>query len=131
FASRGRVRGAGRAVALLLSGRRVRGVLIRRIEDLMPAEIPADAPNREAMFPTLTPAQVARIAPLAHERSLRDGERLWAQGDRNRPVYVVIEGEIEILSGADHLVTVHAAGNFSGDVDILSGRPVVVGARAR
>jgi thioredoxin reductase (NADPH) len=85
----------------------------------------------DEIFPTLTPEQIARIAPFAHERRLRDGESLWNQGDRNLPLFVILEGEVEILSGADHLVAVHAPGGFSGDVDILSGRPVVVRARAR
>ena len=56
-------------------------------------------PNRDQMFPALTTAQIARIAPLAKERVLSDGERLWTQGDRNRPLFVVVEGGIEIRSG--------------------------------
>jgi thioredoxin reductase (NADPH) len=82
-------------------------------------------------FPTLTPQQIARIAVFAHERDLADGDSLWEAGDRNRPLFVVVHGEIEILSGADHMVTVHQPGAFTGDVDLLSGRPVVVRARAR
>jgi thioredoxin reductase (NADPH) len=88
-------------------------------------------PAEEEAFPTLTAQQIARIAPFAHERELGDGDSLWEAGDRNRPLFVVVRGEIEILSGADHMVTVHKAGAFTGDVDLLSGRPVVVRARAR
>jgi thioredoxin reductase (NADPH) len=44
---------------------------------------------------------------------------------------VVLEGEIEILSDRDTLVTVHHPGNFSGDVDLIAGHPAVVRARAR
>jgi len=88
-------------------------------------------PAEEEAFPTLTAAQIARIAPFARERDLADCESLWEAGDRNRPLFVVVRGEIEILSGADHVVTVHRPGAFTGDVDLLSGRPVVVRARAR
>jgi thioredoxin reductase (NADPH) len=88
-------------------------------------------PAEEEAFPTLTAPQIARIAPFASERDLADGESLWEAGDRNRPLFVIVAGEIEILSGADHMVTVHKAGAFTGDVDLLSGRPVVVRARAR
>lgn len=87
--------------------------------------------NQDEIFPTLTPEQVGRIAPFARERTFADGASLWNQGDRNNPMFVVVEGEIAILSGADHLVTVHQPGAFSGDVDLLSGRPTVVKARAR
>jgi thioredoxin reductase (NADPH) len=87
--------------------------------------------NQDEIFPTLTPEQVGRIAPFARERTFADGALLWSQGDRNNPMFVVVDGEIAILSGADHLVTVHHPGAFSGDVDLLSGRPTVVRARAR
>jgi thioredoxin reductase (NADPH) len=92
--------------------------------------VPA-VPGQEHIFPRLTPAQIARIAPFAQERRFADGQSLWTQGDRNRPLFVVVEGGIEIRSDKDHLVTVHEVGGFSGDVDLLSGRPVVVSAKAR
>ena len=53
------------------------------------------------------------------------------RGVRNNPMFVVVEGEIAIVSGADQLVTVHRPGAFSGDVDLLSGRPTVVRAKAQ
>ena len=82
-------------------------------------------------FPPLTGAQIERLRPLTKPRDLRDGESLWEAGDRDRPLYVIERGEIVILSGADHVVTVHTPGAFTGDVDLLSGRPVVVRAHAR
>jgi len=87
--------------------------------------------NQAEIFPILTPAQVGRIAPFARERSFEDGAILWDWGVRNNAMFVVVEGEIAILSGSDQLVTVHQAGAFSGDVDLLSGRPTVVKGRAQ
>ena len=43
---------------------------------------------------------------------------------------MVLEGKITILSGADVFVTAHEEGQFSGDVDMLAGRPAVVRGRA-
>jgi thioredoxin reductase (NADPH) len=87
--------------------------------------------NEAEIFPILTPEQVGRIAPFARERTIADGAILWSQGDRNNPMFVIVEGEIAILSGADQLVTVHHPGGFSGDVDLLPGRPAVVRAKAQ
>lgn len=42
---------------------------------------------------------------------------------------VVLEGEIEILSDGDTLVTVHRPGNFSGDVDVIAGHPAACQAK--
>jgi thioredoxin reductase (NADPH) len=81
-------------------------------------------------FPSLGERQIARIRRFSTERELADGQSLWEAGDRNRPLYVVVSGAIEILSGRDHVVTVHRPGAFTGDVDLLSGRQVVVRARA-
>ncbi len=84
----------------------------------------------EGTFPKLTDEQRARIAVFARERRFSDGELLWDQGDDGRPLYVVLEGKITILSGADVFVTAHEPGQFSGDVDMLAGRPAVVRGRA-
>jgi thioredoxin reductase (NADPH) len=100
-------------------------------EDLEPGPIAGAAFALDETFPTLSDTQIGRIAPFARERRLADGEHAWSQGDRNRPLFVILEGEIAVLSDRDHLVTVHRAGAFSGDVDLLSGRPVVVTGRAR
>ena len=60
-------------------------------------------PAEAEAFPTLTAEQIARIAPFASERDLADGESLWEAGDRNRPLFVILSGEVEIRSGADHV----------------------------
>ena len=97
----------------------------------MSTEVPApDAPDKD-IFPTLTAAQIERLAPLGRERSFAAGEILFEAGGTNRPLMVVLEGEIEILAEGDTAVTVHHPGNFSGDVDVIAGHPAVVRARGR
>ena len=95
------------------------------------AEGPGPGAPEKDIFPTLTAAQIARIAPLARERSFAPGDILWEQGEMKRPLMVVLEGEIDVLSDGDTLITVHRQGNFSGDVDLISDRPASTRARAR
>jgi thioredoxin reductase (NADPH) len=95
---------------------------------LLPLPPDVDAAH---VFPVLTDAQVSRVTAVATERAFADGEAVWDAGDRRRSMFVVLDGEIEVLTGGDQLVVVHGRGQFSGDVDLLSGRPVVVRARAR
>ena len=97
----------------------------------MSADGPDPGVPAKEIFPTLTPAQIERIAPLGNERAFAAGEILFEAGGMNRPLMVVLEGEIEILSERDTVVTVHRPGNFSGDVDVIAGHPAVVRARAR
>jgi thioredoxin reductase (NADPH) len=91
----------------------------------------AEKPEAADIFPTLTAAQLKRIFPLARERSFEAGDILWEQGEMHRPLMIILDGEVEVLSDQDRVVTIHRPGGFSGDVDLIADRPAVVRARAR
>lgn len=98
-----------------------------------PAPAIAAPPRNEQMFPTLTPAQVARIATHGTVRPIRRGEVLIEAGQHNVPFLVVTAGEIEIVrpTGAvETPVAFHEPGQFTGEVNMLSGRRSLVRARA-
>ena len=87
----------------------------------------------EHVFPTLTAAQIARIAPHGKLRRVEPGELLTRAGETNVPFFVVTAGELEIVrpSGAtEQLVTVHGPGMFTGEANMLSGRRSFVLMRA-
>ncbi len=98
---------------------------------------PKGAPTRSVyshVFPTLTSAQMARIAAHGHEREVRAGEVLLEAGDGDVPFFVITQGEVEIVrpSGAvNTVITVHGPGEFTGEVNMLSGRRTLVRAWAR
>jgi thioredoxin reductase (NADPH) len=95
--------------------------------------LPLVSSRIEQIFPTLTPAQIRRIVPHGHMRAMQHGEVLIEQGDRNVPFFVVVSGEVEIVrpsGGVETLITIHGAGQFTGEVNMLSGRPAVVRVRA-
>ena len=95
--------------------------------------LPLISSRVEQIFPTLTPAQIRRIAPHGHNRAMQHGEVLVEQGDRDVPFFVVVSGEVEIVrpsGGVETLITVHGPGQFSGEVNQLSGRSAVVRMRA-
>jgi thioredoxin reductase (NADPH) len=95
--------------------------------------LPLVSSRIEQIFPTLTPAQIRRIAAHGNLRAMQHGQVLIEQGDRNVPFFVVVSGEVEIVrpsGGVETLVTVHGAGQFTGEVNMLSGRPAVVRVRA-
>src|SRR5919112_4204922 len=82
----------------------------------------------EQIFPTLTPVQIRRIAPHGYMRAMQPGQVLIEQGDKNVPFFVVVSGEVEIVrpsGGVETLITVHGPGQFTGEVNNLSGRPAV------
>src|SRR5437899_10488332 len=95
--------------------------------------LPLTSSRIEKIFPKLTPAQIRRVTTQGHIRSVQPGQVLIEQGDRAVPFFVVITGEVEIVrpSGASEtLITVHGSGEFTGEVNMLSGRRSLVRARA-
>src|SRR6478672_7627163 len=95
--------------------------------------LPLTSSRIEKIFPKLTPAQISRIAAHGHVRSVQSGEVLIEQGDTSVPFFVVTIGEVEIvrpLGAHETLITVHGPGEFTGEVNMLSGRRSFVRARA-
>jgi len=87
-------------------------------------------------FPTLDETQIAGLAgcTTATLKFYRDGQTLFAVGDRDFNFFIVKSGEIEIVdhSGDEpKTLTVHRKGQFTGDVSHLTGNPRVVSAFAR
>jgi thioredoxin reductase (NADPH) len=87
--------------------------------------LPLTSSSIEKIFPKLTQEQISRIAAYGRPRSVQPGEVLIEQGDTSVPFFVVITGEVEIVRpfGAyETLVTVHGSGQFTGEINMLSGR---------
>jgi thioredoxin reductase (NADPH) len=94
--------------------------------------LPLTKSIREKIFPKLTLVQISRIGPHGRIRSIQPGEVLIEQGDTSVPFFVVITGEIEIVrpfGTEETLVTIHSDGQFTGEVNMLSGRRSLVRAR--
>ena len=85
-------------------------------------------------FPKLTDAELGELQAFATLSTYRDGETLFAAGERDFRFFVVKSGEVEITersSGHRKTVTVHEPGEFTGDVDMLTGNPSLVSATAK
>jgi thioredoxin reductase (NADPH) len=105
--------------------------------DAMTATIPqallTPTERVDHLFPTLTSAQVARIAAHGRVRRLEQGEVLIEPGGPNTRFFVVRTGSLEVDSvreNVEQLVTIHRPGQFTGDVGTLSGRRALVRVRA-
>ena len=101
-------------------------------EPALTAQLP-EVSRAEQIFPTLTAAQIARIAAHGRVRAVQAGEVLIEAGDSKPPFFVVTAGQIEIVrpTGAtEDLVTVHHPGMFTGEVNMLTGRRSFVRIRA-
>ena len=87
----------------------------------------------EAAFPRLTSAELALVRSLATASDYADGETIFRAGQPDIDLYIVEAGAVEIRNPTDgeRLIVTHGPGQFSGDIDLLTGRPVMVTAVAR
>ena len=89
------------------------------------------------MFPVLGAgqAETARRFASGPEVRFSPGETLYAIGDHGAPAWLVLGGSIEVVRrdglSRDAAVTTHRAGQFSGEVNQLAGRPSIAAGRAR
>jgi len=87
----------------------------------------------DRVFPTLTPAQIARIATHGRRRAIPSGEVLVEVGQRPVPFFVVSSGEVQVLrpsAGTEALIVTQGAGQFTGEGTMLTGRRALTRIRA-
>ena len=89
----------------------------------------------DQMFPTLEPAEIARLTRFGEMRSFAPDEYLVRAGDAGIGMFVIISGEVVISqhggpAGHAPIVT-HSPGSFGGELAQLSGRPALVDAQAK
>ena len=96
------------------------------------AETTTNNAAHELAFPKLDEADQAALRPLATCCSFEDGQSIFRAGDAELDLYVVQSGGIDILNPADgnSLIVTHGPGQFAGDIDLLTRRPVIVNAVA-
>ena len=85
-------------------------------------------------FPKLTDEQIALLEPLGKRLTLRRGDLVVKAGQREFPLTVTLEGELEAFEARDGLeqilATTHAR-EFLGDVSMLQGTSALVSARVK
>jgi thioredoxin reductase (NADPH) len=94
------------------------------------SKVPDELPDE--LYPKLNNEQIARLSEVGTRRSLPAGEILFDQGTIGRHFYVILRGAIEAVlpstEGEVHM-RLHQPGDFTGELDMLSGRPSLVRAR--
>ncbi|GFE62914.1 cyclic nucleotide-binding domain-containing thioredoxin-disulfide reductase [Geobacter sp. AOG2] len=82
----------------------------------------------EQIFPVVTSSQILRIAEHGTKRAILQGEVLVEPGDTTVPFFLVVSGKIQVVrpaGAADTLIVEYGSGQFTGEVNLLSGRPAI------
>ncbi len=76
-------------------------------------------------FPALSAAELAEIAAFGSERQTAAGELLFEAGEASYDLFVVLEGEVEVVrtDGAEAIVIVaYGRSGFVGELNLLTGQ---------
>lgn len=84
-------------------------------------------------FPRLDSAEIEVLRIFGGPLEFEDGQTIFRAGDAELDLFVVERGAIEVRNPADGdaVVATHGPGEFAGDIDLLTGRPVIVTGIAR
>ncbi|WP_205686835.1 FAD-dependent oxidoreductase [Caulobacter flavus] len=86
------------------------------------------------IFPVLSPEMAERLSGYGVEEAIARGQVLFRRGDRRADFFLVLDGQVGITrtgeEGDDEILTIHRAGQFSGELDQINARALLVGARA-
>src|SRR5436190_19790859 len=100
----------------------------------MTASVPLSvAPREEQVFPVLTPAQLARVEAHGKRRTVQRGEILTEAGAQHYPIFAVVAGALEAVRNTctgEEIATTHRQGQFSGELNLVSGRRSLATIRA-
>ena len=95
--------------------------------DRLPPVLASTGRDAGVGFPTLTPAQMSRIAAHGRRTKTARGDVLLQAGERAAPIFVVVSGQLHVVPslGADTIIAIYSAGQFSGEANMISGRPAI------
>jgi thioredoxin reductase (NADPH) len=87
----------------------------------------------ESAFPKLTDEEMDLLAPLSKHEEYSNGQYVLTAGEEACDMIVVKSGLLDIVNPSDNnkLVVTHKPGHFSGDIDLLTRRPIIISAIAR
>jgi thioredoxin reductase (NADPH) len=95
--------------------------------------LPVTMSRVEFVFPTLTQAQLQRVAARGRTRAIARGDVLIEPGDLPVPFLVVSRGQLETVrlgSAGEAVLAVSEAGQFTGEIGTLTGRRAMFRVRA-
>ena len=108
-----------------------RSAVARAVADL--AREPAPYDRAHQIFPVLSDHQLRRASAFGRREAVAAGTRLFSRGDRVVDLFIVLSGTVEIVdedsARGEGIVTVHRAGEFTGELDHFSSRRILVTGR--
>src|SRR5258708_13707822 len=93
----------------------------------MAAPLDAEALKNQPMFTDLTPAELAKMAPLFFEKSYGNNSTLFVEGMTGEILYLIKKGSVHITkkmaNGQEPILATLKQGEFLGEMSLIDNRP--------
>jgi HEAT repeat protein len=77
------------------------------------------------LFAALPPQELEPIAAVAEEEDFSEGELLAVRGERGDTLYVIVDGQVQVLGADEQELAVRGPGDFIGEMAVISSKPRV------
>lgn len=79
--------------------------------------------RRVPLFEAIPPEELQPIASVAEEEVFSEGELLAERGEYGDTMYVIVEGKVAVLGPKNENLATRGAGDFIGEMALISSRP--------
>lgn len=107
------------------------GVLTHTLSTTVPLVERVIVLRQVPLFAALPPEDLQPIATVAVEEVFSEGELLAEHGEHGNTMYVIVEGEVAVLGPENEKVATRGAGDFIGEMALISSQPRSASLRAQ
>ena len=75
------------------------------------------------LFEALPPQELEPIAAVAEEEDFSEGELLAVRGEPGDTLYVIVDGQVQVLGADERELAVRGPGDFIGEMAVISSKP--------
>jgi HEAT repeat protein len=75
------------------------------------------------LFEALPPQELEPIAAVAQEEDFSEGELLAVRGEPGDTLYVIIDGQVQVVGADERELAVRGPGDFIGEMAVISSKP--------
>jgi HEAT repeat protein len=75
------------------------------------------------LFEALPPQELEPIAAVAEEEVFSEGELLAARGEPGDTLYVIVDGQVQVLGAGEQELAILGPGDFIGEMAVISSKP--------
>jgi AAA family ATP:ADP antiporter len=106
------------------------GAAMTRTETTVPLVERVLLLRKAPLFAALPPQDLQPIAEVAEEHLFAEGDLIAAEGEPGDTTYVIVDGEVDVVSG-DRMLAIRGTGDVIGEMSVISSRPRVASLRAK